>query len=98
VVHCSAGIGRTGTFVAIDVVMKRLRHLDGKDIKGELPGFADYVCASVLKCYHKHPLLIKAADRNHSAVALSWQQPVLAYKCCPAEWCCLAFNARARLS
>ncbi len=41
VVHCSAGIGRTGTFVAIDVVMKRLRHLDGKDIKGELPGSAD---------------------------------------------------------
>ncbi|KAL0030296.1 hypothetical protein WJX77_008043 [Trebouxia sp. C0004] len=34
VVHCSAGIGRTGTFVAIDVVMKRLRHLDAKDVKG----------------------------------------------------------------
>ncbi len=47
-VHCSAGIGRTGTFVAIDVVMKRLRHLDSKDIKGELPGFAECVCASLL--------------------------------------------------
>ncbi len=44
VVHCSAGIGRTGTFVAIDVVMKRLRHLDGKDIKGELSGSADCLC------------------------------------------------------
>ncbi|DBA94019.1 TPA: hypothetical protein ACH3X1_001671 [Trebouxia sp. C0004] len=44
VVHCSAGIGRTGTFVAIDVVMKRLRHLDAKDVKGELRGSADVVC------------------------------------------------------
>ena len=80
VVHCSAGIGRTGTFVAIDVVMKRLRHLDGKDIKGELPGSADCVCASLLKCYKHSPLECKAASSNHSAVALSWQQPVLAYK------------------
>ncbi|KAL3155220.1 hypothetical protein ABBQ32_013159 [Trebouxia sp. C0010 RCD-2024] len=34
VVHCSAGIGRTGTFIAIDATLKRLRHLDAKDIKG----------------------------------------------------------------
>lgn len=25
--HCSAGIGRTGAFIAIDVIMKRLREM-----------------------------------------------------------------------
>lgn len=34
VVHCSAGIGRTGTFIAIDATLERLRHVDAKDIKG----------------------------------------------------------------
>ena len=34
IVHCSAGIGRTGTFLAIDIVLKRLQELDPKDIKG----------------------------------------------------------------
>ena len=27
VVHCSAGIGRTGTFCTIDIVLRRLRQL-----------------------------------------------------------------------
>ena len=35
VVHCSAGIGRTGTFIAIDATLERLRHVDAKDIKGK---------------------------------------------------------------
>ena len=99
VVHCSAGIGRTGTFVAIDVVMKRLHHLDGKDIKGELPGFADCICASLLKCHHKHPLLVlKAAGSKPFATAFQWPQTTLAYKCCPAEWCRVTLNACARVS
>ncbi|KAK9803879.1 hypothetical protein WJX72_001449 [[Myrmecia] bisecta] len=33
-VHCSAGIGRTGTLCAIDIMLRRLRHLDPADMGG----------------------------------------------------------------
>lgn len=32
VVHCSAGVGRTGTFIAIDIVTQRLQHRMSTDI------------------------------------------------------------------
>jgi len=40
VVHCSAGIGRTGTFVAVDIVCQRLHKLAARARCGGLPGHA----------------------------------------------------------
>lgn len=37
IVHCSAGIGRTGTFVAVDIVCQRLHKLAQRAVQGELP-------------------------------------------------------------
>ncbi|XP_065185273.1 receptor-type tyrosine-protein phosphatase S-like isoform X2 [Sycon ciliatum] len=34
IVHCSAGIGRTGTFIAIDAMLKRAEELDTLDVYG----------------------------------------------------------------
>lgn len=34
VVHCSAGIGRTGTFITLDICISRLEDVGTADIKG----------------------------------------------------------------
>ena len=36
VVHCSAGVGRTGCFIVIDALLERLKHEKTMDIYGHV--------------------------------------------------------------
>lgn len=36
IVHCSAGVGRTGCFIVIDAILERLRHEQTVDIYGHV--------------------------------------------------------------
>jgi protein tyrosine phosphatase len=52
VVHCSAGIGRTGTLLAIDICLDRLRNDGVADIDG-----------TVLELRHQRPGMVQTADQ-----------------------------------
>ena len=36
IIHCSAGVGRTGCFIVIDAILERLRHEQTVDIYGHV--------------------------------------------------------------
>ena len=42
IVHCSAGIGRSGATIAIDMILNRIR-AEGFDIEIEIPGLITHI-------------------------------------------------------
>ena len=56
-VHCSAGVGRSASFVAIDILMRQL----AKDLK-----------IDVLQCFHRYVLIVNVEPHPLSAVLLDF--------------------------
>ena len=42
IVHCSAGIGRSGATIAIDIILNRIRS-EGLDTEIEIPGLISHI-------------------------------------------------------
>ncbi|XP_076436848.1 receptor-type tyrosine-protein phosphatase mu-like [Babylonia areolata] len=69
VVHCSAGVGRTGTYIALDVVMEQSQQEDSISVYGTVSSLRDYRCHRRL-CQVRTRL----AAPSHTAASLEQNQ------------------------
>ncbi|XP_077463802.1 protein tyrosine phosphatase receptor type Fa [Stigmatopora argus] len=72
VVHCSAGVGRTGCFVAIDAMLERMRREGSVDVHGyvsRLRAQRNYMVQTQEQYVFIHEALLEAAVCGNSEVA-----------------------------
>lgn len=64
IVHCSAGVGRTGTFIAIDQTLRRLSDaFVGPDGKSQMPVHVDEIRELVRKMKRERSKMVQTAEQ-----------------------------------
>uniref|UniRef100_A0A3B3TP75 protein-tyrosine-phosphatase n=1 Tax=Poecilia latipinna TaxID=48699 RepID=A0A3B3TP75_9TELE len=78
VVHCSAGVGRTGTFVALDRVLQQLDSKGGIDLYG---------CVFDLRLHRQHMVQTEVRNQNQNQTVAHWRTQHPEPEPEPGLWC-----------
>ncbi|KAK7884142.1 hypothetical protein WMY93_027265, partial [Mugilogobius chulae] len=92
VVHCSAGVGRTGCFIAIDAMLERMKHQHSIDIYGHVTCMRaqrNYMVQTEEQYMFIYDALLEAATCGHTEVpahclhthVTQLSQPAAGYTC-----------------
>ncbi|XP_055077017.1 receptor-type tyrosine-protein phosphatase S-like [Periophthalmus magnuspinnatus] len=96
VVHCSAGVGRTGCFIAIDAMLERMKHQQSVDIYGHVTCMRaqrNYMIQTEEQYVFIHNTALDAAICGHTEVAAhclhthvhQLSQPARGHTCSPMQ-------------
>ncbi|XP_076462562.1 LOW QUALITY PROTEIN: tyrosine-protein phosphatase Lar-like [Babylonia areolata] len=96
VVHCSAGVGRTGAFIVIDAMLERLRHEKTVDVYGHvtcLRAQRNYMVQTEEQYMFIHDAVLEAVQCTHTDIparllanhVTGLTQPLPGHTLCPME-------------